>query len=71
MPCTYGDEVYKYPSELEVANKELDKLTNMLCFIMTKLDKLNTEEYFKIVYPDTVYLTQWWEEHKLKDKKRN
>ena len=28
-------------------------------------------EYFKIVYPDTVYLTQWWEEHKLKDKKRN
>lgn len=69
MPCTYytPEEAAKLSREdakrtqqnLEAERKELDKVTRLLCELMSSEDKKPSKE-----------LSEWWKKHQEKDNKR-
>lgn len=58
MPCRCDG----YPTELELAQKELDKLTDLLCTLCNQCEYYNFEIDNKVL--------DWWEKHKEADAKR-
>lgn len=65
MPCqdSYPDET---PIKLEGTKKKLNKVTNLLCGLCTRLSKTGDYRYIT----ENNELKEWWERHQKIDKKR-
>lgn len=73
MPCRYDET----PAEIEQRQKaahdtrakmkrDLDLLTRLLCGTMKQMSPMQVQTLYSLV-PE---LKEWWEDHKLKDAKR-
>jgi hypothetical protein len=70
MPCydsrnTYENGVAEGRAEVEVLQKQVDKMARWLCSILGMLEGVGIE----IEFQDPA-LKEWWEDHKVFDKKR-
>jgi len=64
MPCRYF-----LPGEEEaIQRKELDRVTRLLCEVMTELKAEGALDRPGICLSNEVM--QWWREHQIRDKKR-
>ena len=64
MPCRYF-----LPGEEEaIQRKELDRVTRLLCEVMTELEAEGALDRPGICLSNEVM--QWWREHQIRDKKR-
>ena len=58
MPCKY----YLPEEEISIANKQLNKLTNLLCKACSMIKPSDIEKHTD--------LAQWWDNHQKEDYKR-
>lgn len=63
MPCRYD---YGSSSDCSQTERRLDKVTELLCSLCTKLEK---QESFNNILKTNKSLAIWWEEHQEKDRK--
>lgn len=73
MPCVYHESPEEKKSSKAVRNenrnKELDKVTRLLCWVMGHVEDCENTECIMVIPPNKE-LADWWLEHKNKDARR-
>jgi hypothetical protein len=70
MPCQACNS---YPSESDLRKQELDKVTRLLCWVMTTLVKKKpaiAEALIDSSAPESSELMAWWHKHQREDRAR-
>lgn len=67
MPCRVDESDYGSDPK---TNKELDRVTAMLCDVLKLIDDCACPTDASDMYPSVKGLEEWWEKHKGLDKQR-